>query len=375
MNKHEAASFPAWPAVLALLLRHAATWGAICAIGALGTYSDRLRAGDDVVYTFYLLRWLNYHVPMMLLSAALAVMLLRWPAVFDSARRSAAIYAALLLLFLPLELLYVAGADLFYKGVPLSWHGALLELDGMSKFGWFTEFAWMSGTLVAMAALGNRRLARTREQAWRGAQTDNLQLRLALEQQQMLALRAQLEPHFIFNALNAISALVRGGDKAVALSGIGRLSDLLRYALAAGAHDLVSIDEELQFVRDYLALQRMRHGERLRFVIEGDTALVRGGDCPPLLLQPLVENALRHDIDSHDGHGDIRLSFDLFGEQLRIRVCNPLNAHATPNPGAGLGLRNTRARLQLTTPAATLQTRSGDGRFVVEIHMPLHAAP
>jgi hypothetical protein len=166
---------------------------------------------------------------MMILSLA------RWPAIFDSRRRAALIYAGLLL-FLPCELIYIACVQLHNKGDPVTLQNAWEKLVG----GWFTEFAWMTGTYLAMVAIGNWRRAKARELAWQRAQTDNLNLHLALEQQRMLSLRAQLEPHFIFNALNAISALVRSGDKTVALTGISRLSDLLRYALSASLRDTVT---------------------------------------------------------------------------------------------------------------------------------------
>jgi LytS/YehU family sensor histidine kinase len=198
-----------------------------------------------------------------------------------------------------------------------------------------------------------------------------LNLRLALEEQRMLALRAQFEPHFLFNALNAISALVREGDRTLALGGIGRLSDLLRYALSASVRNTVTVAAELQFVRDYLDLQRLRYGARLRVHIEGDERMLHDVDCPPLLLQPLIENALRHDLDCHDGPSDIRLSFVPDGAALTIRVTNPAGAHASPNPGAGLGLANTRERLRLMHPTASLHTNLRAGRFVAEVRLPL----
>jgi LytS/YehU family sensor histidine kinase len=222
-----------------------------------------------------------------------------------------------------------------------------------------------------MAAIGNWRQAKAREQAWQRAQTENLKLNLALEQQRLLALRAQLEPHFIFNALNAISALVRSGEKAVALTGISRLSDLLRYALSASSRDTVGIAEEMRFVRDYLDLQRLRYGDRLQVHIDGADNLAADDECPPLLLQPLLENALRHDLDCHDGPADIRLSFEREGGHMLIKVSNPVSEHASPNPGAGLGLRNTRARLELTDPAASLHAGRVGERFLAEIRLPL----
>jgi LytS/YehU family sensor histidine kinase len=237
----------------------------------------------------------------------------------------------------------------------------------MLLVGWFST----TGTFAAILAVHYWRQARERELAWQRSQTDMLNLRLALEQQRMLALRAQFEPHFLFNALNAISALVRDGDRTLALGGIGRLSDLLRYALSASVRNTVTVAAELQFVRDYLDLQRLRYGERLQVHIEGEGSLLHEVECPPLLLQPLIENALRHDLDCREGPSDIRLDFAQDGEILAIRVTNPVSTQASPNPGAGLGLANTRERLKLMHPTASLSTGLQDGRFVAAVRLPL----
>jgi len=353
-----------------ILLVHVAFWTVLCAAGALSSYTDKIAHGHPQSYLSILLSWWSGHVPVMLLSTSLSLALARYPALFTDRGRTLAIYA-LVLLLAPLEWFYVGSADILLRGEALTLAGAWAKLGGMSKLTWFTETAWMTGTFIAMVAIGNLREARARNEAYARAQAENLHLHLALEQQRMLALRAQLEPHFIFNALNAISALVRGGDKADALSGIGRLSDLLRYALAATQREQATIEEELGFVRDYLALQRLRYGERLRIRIEGDDAQVRQGACPPLLLQPLIENALRHDLDCHDGPGDIRLCFERSADALLIRVTNPVGAWGSPNPGTGLGLSTTRARLALADPRASLRATRQDGSFTAEISLPL----
>jgi hypothetical protein len=353
------------------ILNHVAFWTALCAIGALGVYTDRIQFGRPGVYALILREWWVGHVPVMALSSGLSLALMRRPALFTERRTTLRAYAALLLVFMPLEWLYVGAADIVLRGATLTWASAWAELFKMGKMTWFGETAWASGTFIAMVAIGNHREARARSEAFAKAQAENLNLHLALEQQRMLALRAQLEPHFIFNALNAISALVRAGDKADALAGIGRLSDLLRYALSATQREQATIDEELGFVRDYLALQRLRYGERLRIRIEGDDEHVRSGECPPLLLQPLIENALRHDLDCHDGAGDICLSFERTANALLIRVMNPLSDWASPNPGTGLGLANTRARLALADPRASLRTERVAGSFMAEISLPL----
>ena len=351
-------------------------WTALCAVGALGTFSDGLRQGMDRPYTVPLWNWWSAHALMMLFSSGLYLLLSRRPALLSRARVIAAVYGAVLLLFLPLELIYVAGVFAVRAGAEPSLQAAWQELHRMHKFDWFMEMAWTTFTFVAVAAVCTWRQGRAREQAWGQAQTDNLTLRLELEQQRLLALRSQLEPHFLFNALNAISALVRSDDKRVALSGISRLSELLRYALAASTRDWVSIADELQFIRDYLALQALRYGARLQVRIEGDHGPVLGSDCPPLLLQPLVENALRHDLDCHDGVSDIHLQFSREGGQLLIRISNPLRASlpgaASANPGLGLGLSSTRARLQMARGStASLRTCQDGGRFVAEVRLPM----
>jgi LytS/YehU family sensor histidine kinase len=163
-------------------------------------------------------------------------------------------------------------------------------------------------------------------------------------------------------------------DKGATLSAISRLSGLLRYAQAASTRDWVTLAEELQFVRDYLALQAMRYGDRLQVAIEGDSGAVLAADCPPLLLQPLVENALRHDLDCHDGVGHILLRFAEQGGMLHIHISNSV-CEVAPNPGMGMGLRNIEARLRMACgEGAQLRTARSGGRFVAEINMPMYFA-
>ena len=343
-------------------------WTAITALGALQTFSDNLRGGAASHYPHLFVKWfLEYAVPLIVLSAGLSLALARWPVLLDRPRNVLALFIGLVLVFQPAQWLYMA----WLRGyLPIdSLDGAWQLLLKMLLVGWFST----TGTFAAILAINYWRQARARELAWQRSQTDMLGLRLALEEQRMLALRAQLEPHFLFNALNAISALVRDGDKALALGGIGRLSDLLRYALSASVRNSATVADELAFVRDYLDLQRLRYGERLHVHIDGAGALLSEVECPPLLLQPLIENALRHDLDCREGPGDIRLAFEREGDMLCIRVANQAGAEASPNPGAGLGLANTRDRLRLMYPSASLQAGLQGDRFVAEVRLPLGA--
>ncbi len=346
---------------IALLL-----WTAISMLGALQTYSDNLRSGIDSHYPALLATWfLEYAVPLIVLSAGLSLALSRWPGLIERPRHVFALFLGLVLVFQPAQWTWMAWMRGYLDIASLGDVWQLLRK--MLLVGWFSA----SGTFAAVLALHYWRRARERELAWQRSQTDMLQLRLALEEQRMLALRAQLEPHFLFNALNAISALVRGGDTALALGGIGRLSELLRYALAASTRSSSTVAEELAFVRGYLDLQRLRYGERLQVRIEGDGPILHDAACPPLLLQPLIENALRHDLDCRAGPGDIRLTFARIGSDLAIRVTNPAGPGTPANPGAGLGLANTRERLRLMHPGASLQAGLQGERFVAEVRLPL----
>jgi hypothetical protein len=341
-------------------------WTAISTLGALQTYSDNLRLGVASHYPSLLVTWfVEYAVPLIVLSAGLSLALARWPALIARSHNVFLLFVGLVLVFQPAQWTYMAWLRGYLHIASLD--DARRLLMKMLLVGWFST----TGTFAAILAIHYWRQVRERELAWQRSQTDMLNLRLALEEQRMLALRAQFEPHFLFNALNAISALVREGDRTLALGGIGRLSDLLRYALSASVRNTVTVAAELQFVRDYLDLQRLRYGERLQVRIDGDGPLLHDVDCPPLLLQPLIENALRHDLDCHDGQSDIRLSFIPDGDALTIRVTNPAGAHASPNPGAGLGLANTRERLRLMHPTASLSTGLQAGRFVAEVRLPL----
>jgi hypothetical protein len=360
--------FSAHPSAIRTVVSTVVLWAAISVLGALQTYSDNLRVGVDSHYPALLATWfVEYAVPLIVLSAGLSMLLARRPALIARPPNVFALFVGLVLIFQPAQWTYMA----WLRG-----YLHIASLDDVRRLfmkmllvGWFST----TGTFAAILAVHYWRQARERELAWQRSQTDMLNLRLALEGQRMLALRAQFEPHFLFNALNAISALVRDGDRTLALGGIGRLSDLLRYALAASVRNTVTVAAELQFVRDYLDLQRLRYGDRLQVRIDGESRLLHEVDCPPLLLQPLIENALRHDLDCrHTGApSDIHLGFVQDGEVLAIRVTNPVSAHASPNPGAGLGLANTRERLKLMHPTASLSTDLRDGRFVAEVRLPL----
>lgn len=363
-----------WRRALAIFAVNVVLWTALSGLGALSALSDDLRHGLQGSLWLIFLSTCRTSAALAGLSFILYLGLMRWPHWVENARAIATGYVLILLLCVPLQLADLLKLYLDEAGPGLSWPAIATQVAAIDRYAPLLHWTAVTAVYFAVVAIHiwQRHQARTR--AWAQAQADALAARLELEKQRSLALRAQLEPHFVFNALNAISAMVHA-DQQLALTGIQGLSDLLRYALDANEREWVSFSEELDFVADYLSLQRLRYGPRLHITLEGDSDAVRACDCPPLLLQPLVENALRHDLDCHEQRSDIRMSFDCRDGQLFIRISNPVHREAVTNPGVGLGLRNITARLRLAYgSAATIRAGVVDDRFEVAISLPRHAA-
>ena len=363
-----------WRRAVTIFLLNVAVWVVLSALGALTSLNDDLRHGVQGSYWLILRSWGGSSVVLACQSLVLYACFTRWPQWVSSTKRIAWGYAIQLLVLLPLQMIFLLKLYVREDGPGLSWMAVEQHIQTIDKFSSLLELSSSSAVYFAVVALKVWQHHQLRARAWEKAQADGAALRLALERQRGLVLRAQLEPHFVFNALNAISALVRSDKKDVALEGIHGLSELLRYALVASDKTWVTLAEELAFVQEYLALQRLRHGVRLQIEMAGINDAVLACDCPPLLLQPLVENALRHDLDCHQQASDIRLVFECREQQLHIRVSNPVHVEAASNPGVGLGLRNTEARLRLAYGnLATFSAGIVDGRFEAAICMPAHA--
>jgi hypothetical protein len=357
-------SLPAW---LRALFVNFALWTALCALAGMTTYGDAAHVGDTRGYVAMTLGWWYGYLAMMLQSWLLYLLYRRRPGWLATPARIAAGYGAYIAVCAPFALLGLALRRCFKFGMAPSLTNALHYCAAMDKFEWFVVFVLLTlafGTVVA-SLLWRQRRRQAEELA---------QARLSLERQRLDALRGQLEPHFIFNTLSAIGAMVRTDDKPVALDGLERLGDLLHYALSNSTQDWIDMAEELVFVRHYLDLQRLRFGDRLRVRVDGAHLLDDGVTCPPMLLQPLVENALRHDLECHDEASDIVVTFAREGARLLVRVTNTVREHAAPQAGLGIGLRGIQARLQLAYgSAATLVTARVGNRFAAELSLPWNA--
>jgi two-component system LytT family sensor kinase len=208
-------------------------------------------------------------------------------------------------------------------------------------------------------------------------------LQAQLARARLAVLRSQLNPHFLFNSLNALSTLVdddpRGAQRMIA-----RLSELLRFALEAREEEEIPLHRELMLTQRYLEILEIRYEGRLTTRVSADPE-VRDALVPNLILQPLVENAMKHGVGKAGGRGSIEVEVRRAGDFLLLTVSDSGGgggAHARMEPGmegsgTGLGLQNTRARLQeLYGSEQRLRLAPNpDGGMVAEIVLPYHARP
>lgn len=204
------------------------------------------------------------------------------------------------------------------------------------------------------------------------------ELQRQLVNAQLGALKMQLQPHFLYNTLNAIMVLVRQQKGKQAEEMLGRLSDLLRCVLEDVEAQEVPLRRELEYLRLYLSIEQVRFPDRLRAEIAADTAILDAA-VPQMGLQPIVENAIRHGIGRSSSAGRIQITAARVVDRLVIKVEDdgPGLVDETLSLSSGIGLRNTRERLrQLYKEAATLSVENSErGGAVVTMSLPYHPAP
>ncbi|HEY7335076.1 MAG TPA: histidine kinase [Bryobacteraceae bacterium] len=195
------------------------------------------------------------------------------------------------------------------------------------------------------------------------------QAALGARDAELRALKAQINPHFLFNSLNSITALTTS-DPGRAREMCIRLSEFLRNTLGLGERESVAWHEELDLAQAYLDVEQIRFGSRLRVEVHADEACA---DCqvPPLVLQPLVENAVKHGVATLVEGGTIRVDSRVRNGQLRVTVENCFDPDSPTPRRRGMGLRNVRSRLETRFGAAgRLAARADGNRFRAEIAVP-----
>jgi hypothetical protein len=227
------------------------------------------------------------------------------------------------------------------------------------------------GLLLYLLSLAASHLVASFEVS-RQAERRALEGQVLAREAELRALRAQIDPHFLFNSLHSISALT-STDPPGARQMCVLLADFLRESLALGSEDRIPLNREMDLVKRYLEIERVRFGDRLR--VELDSGGADACLIPPLLLQPLVENAVTHGIAHTIDGGTVRVAATRGGAVVTFVVENPCDPDRPRGTGTGLGLTNVRARLR-ALHRDDAQLRAGEERGVwrVEIVLPTDVA-
>jgi LytS/YehU family sensor histidine kinase len=220
---------------------------------------------------------------------------------------------------------------------------------------------------MSLAVLGNY-LAGAFQRS-RTAERKALELQVFAREAELKSLRAQLDPHFLFNSLNSVAALI-GQDGAAARQMCFLMAQFFRKSLTLARLQAIALSEEVSLAETFLAIERVRFGDRLRTRFEIDDE-VREASVPPLILQPLVENAVHHGVAHLLEGGEIIVRARRSGGSLEIVVENPCDPDRPPSRGTGLGIANVRSRIEtLCGHRASVDVDAKDDYFRVSVVLP-----
>jgi len=260
----------------------------------------------------------------------------------------------------------------------VGWEFILVPFDLMNPTDFGRQFQsialyQMPAELILYALVALAHHADAVVQHERASERRAAQLEASLAQARLTALELQTQPHSLFNTLNGIGALVRAGQNPQALSMIGGLSDLLRYALDRSGGPTVALEEEMGTVGRYLEIQRIRFADRLSVEVTPAPGTLRAA-VPALLLQPLAENAVRHGISRSEAPGRITIRTSREGENLAIEIFNTGRLDAVRRNG--IGLSTTAARLrEMYGDRAHVELVEHDGGVRARVTLPYTEAP
>jgi hypothetical protein len=316
-------------------------WGFVLAAEILGMEAWRF-ASSDLEIAEPGIRAMQYLLllPFLLLACRAAVAI-GWRSPNAPARVAAQVAICAAFAALSRPLLAAAAALLGRDDLAAPLVDSLLAPDAEMAAVWVAAaLATAMHYLLCLGAIAGAKTYRDLE----GERVLRAEVQRQAAQARLQALKNQLNPHFLFNALNTVVALVESQPR-VAQTMVTRISELLRRILNDGAASAVTLRHELQTLENYLAIQELRFPQRLSHAFEVEDAAARAL-VPALIVQPLLENAVLHGLAGSDAPVHVELSARLDGDLLRIEITNP--GPATPGAsrgGAGLGLRNVAERL------------------------------
>jgi sensor histidine kinase YesM len=270
------------------------------------------------------------------------------------------------------SLIGIAIASGLFLGIAYGWMALLRTMpaldDTVARFGQQLPVLFFAAVLLFLLALTINYLGLAFEET-REAEKRQLALQAHARDAELRALRAQLDPHFLYNCLNSIAALTAadaGGARRMCLL----LAEFLRSTLHVGALSQIRLGDELALAERFLAIEQVRFGDRLRVQRDIEAAALLC-QVPPLFLQPLLENAVTHGIADVLEGGAIELKISRSGDRLVIAIDNPCDPDTLTPMRQGTGMSNVRLRLAaMFGPTATMTAYAEHGRFHVDLALP-----
>ncbi len=338
---------------------------ALANTGAIG--ADMMRSGRPGAWSQTLVQYLVFYGPWFVITPIVFWWVERYPLAGDGWRhvwRYVLFVVVWLGVYLPTEAalysLVTQGSLSFFaqafRGIPLN--------------AWVLDSVFLLTLFGVASARDMTAAARRRERQAAHLAVENAELSARLSGVRLQILRAQLEPHFLFNALNSITALIRSAEPETAVKSVGLLSELLRYATRAASRDWVTLEDEVGFAEAYLGFQQLRYGDRLGCKLEIDEA-ASAAEIPPLILQPLLENAIRHGVERIEAPSRVGLTVTCRDAELVLAVNNRPTPESDESPGLGIGLANLRERLEVVYGSAfDLSSNSVAGSYQATLVLP-----
>ncbi len=301
------------------------------------SYRNMLRAERDVewldMWFYYLGWWMPWAIVAPLVVSATCIVPLNWQkwprTLLQLTLMTLFALAVFVLLAVPMIAWFETGSVAFAK---------LIDAARML----FERSAWHFDLLVYIAVVSIGYITQYYDKARREEARSESLLR-QLVQMELQSLKSQLNPHFLFNTLNTIASLIRLDEKDKAVKALSELSLMLRKVLENQSHQLISLEQEMEFIQSYLSIQQMRFETKLETQVEVSPDCLQM-DVPFMLLQPLVENAVQHGSQLESDKNQLSLKVWCQPNELHVKLTNKVPQH-DEHQGFGIGLKNCRDRL------------------------------
>lgn len=337
-------------------------WICVGLLHAMAVVHDVPKVANDSGYALVFLEIVMYFVPLAILNTGLVILFWYRAALLLRPKFMVLTLILLLAIGLPVQSMLETLISMVFNGQPLK-----LFWSTWRSFSAFTLYLIVCFLLLiyfsqAAFAIWRRNVESELELA--NTENERIEIRLHL-------LQGQLKPHFLFNALNSIGALVRGANRELAADALRQLNGLLSYVAHASKQEWLSVADEIQFVRDYIKMQSLRFGDRMQIEWEIEPQAWELIPCAPLLFQPLIENAIHHGVEPHHEQCLVKIKLHVTDEFVHFTIINSAFSSIQSSKGHGLGLSTSNERIALLYgDQAQLIIANAEEQFIAHLVFP-----